>query len=80
MLGSAVHLTEVSDTETLTTQMVTEIILLEGLSSLGPLFESLGMVQVYLEEIFAIFWASALQGTLLPQVYQHGCSTEIHIA
>lgn len=78
MLGGALCLMESSDTGTLTTRKVTEVILLQGLSSFVLLFQSVGVAQAYLKE-FLPFLGHRFWGTSLPQTCQHGCATEIYI-
>lgn len=72
-------LMDISNTGSLTKQKVTDMSLLQGSINFGPLSECAGMAQVYLEEIFCL-WGIYLGGTSLPQAYQHGFITKIHVA
>lgn len=73
---------EISDPRSLTTRKVTQLILLQGLISIGSPYESAGVAQDYLEEICCPWGTDPAGGrdASLPQVYQYRCAAEIHVA
>lgn len=58
--GTVTDLMESSDSRSLTERKVPEVILLQSLIKVGPLFESVHIAQDYVEEIFAVVGASTL--------------------